>query len=383
MARAYLTRLLGVGPAGAPADWEEAVRLVEFHGLEGLAVARARESAATGAGPGDALPPDVAARWEPLYHMQGLHATLLLESADRARAALAAAGVASLLFKGAALVSDGTYPDAGARRMDDVDLLVPLARAALAVETLSAAGFSPVTPWSPERVGWAEALTFHDGAAPPGATLALDVHWRTRYDRLRFGGEEESTLWGGADLERGLPAPEPHLVLGAEHLLKHLRFKTHLAAFGDLARLAGRARDWDRVAALAGRSRLAAGISAILAILAREMGSPVPSGMIRRVPGRGLAQEISPRSLAGRVRPVEGRLAGIAWRWRLLGAPGRVAADLVEAVFPSAAWLQARYGRSGLAAWGRYATDVALWSAYRGRSPASPHQELFDPRARE
>lgn len=377
MARDYLTRLLGTGPAGSPRDWEEAVRLVELHGLEGLAVARAREPG----GPG--LPLDVRLRWESAYREQGLRATLLLEAAARARAALAATGIPSLVYKGGALVADGTYADPGARRMDDVDLLVPFRLAAGAVEALAAVGFAPVSDWAPDRTAWAEALAFHDLAAPIGTALALDLHWRTQYDRLRFGGPGESPLWEGADVDRGLPAPEPHLTLIAEHLLKHLRFKLHLAAYGDLARLAGRVRDWDRVAALAARSRFEMGIRTLLAVVARDLGAPVPEPLLRGVAGGALARELAPRALAGRDRAVEGRLAGIAHRWRLLGTPGRIAADVADAAFPSASWLRARYGRSGPTAWARYVADVALWSAYRTRSPASPHQELFDPRARE
>ena len=34
--------------------------------------------------------------------------------------------------------------------------------------------------------------------APGGTALALDLHWRTQYDRLGFGGPGESIRWEGA-----------------------------------------------------------------------------------------------------------------------------------------------------------------------------------------
>lgn len=376
MATDFVVELLGAGTPPPAAHWATAARLIRFHGLEGLAFAQHR-----GAG-GRVLPDGLAREFEPVYRAQGLHTTLLLDSAARARTILADAGIGALLFKGAALVLDGTYGDPGARRMDDVDLLVSAAAAEGAVAALREGGFEPITGWNPERVGWVDAVTLDDTRAPPGMALTLDLHWRTEYDRLRFGGRSESVLWKGADLDRGTPAPEPHFVLIAEHLLKHLRFMIHLAAFADLARLAGRVRDWDTVEALTRRSRLEVGIRALFSVVARDLGASVPRPLADGVSGR-LGRDLAPAALVGRVRPVEGRLPGIAHRWRLLGSGRRIATDLGEAAFPPHAWLEARYGRGGVAGWARYVTDVVRWSVYRGRSPASPNQELFEPTERD
>jgi hypothetical protein len=379
----FVIGLLAAGQPRVAEDPAGDAALVRFHLLEGLCVARARASGLP------LLPADLLGEMEPAYRTQGLLTTLVVETAHRARGVLGEASIPSVLFKGAALVADGTYADPGSRRMDDADLLVPPEAALAAVEALMDAGFRPVTPWDPATVAWSDAVTLHDAEAPPGTTAALDLHWRTGYDRLRFGGERPSVLWVGADADTGFPAPEPHLVLAGEHLLKHLRFKTHLAAYGDLARLAGRVTDWDRVAALTGESRLSRGIRALLGVVQRDLGAPVPGGVWRGAGGRAgaghgrLSRELAPAALVGRRRPVEGRLAGIAHRWRLLGSPGRVMGDVVEAAFPPGRWLQARYGRTGVQAWLRYVADVMRWAVYRGRSPASPNQDLFDPRGRE
>lgn len=378
MSAEFIVGLLRLGDPTPAEDPREAVRLLCLHGLEGLAVARNREVG------GGLLPPGVVSDLEPLYRAQGLASTLILETARRARAVLSGRHIDSLLFKGAALVADGTYPDPGARRMDDADVLVHPADAVRAVDALLDSGFEPVTGWDPAKVGWSDAVALHDGRSPPGTVAALDVHWRTDYDRLRFGGAGESGLWEGCDIGAGLPVAEEHLVLVAEHLLKHLRFKIHVAAFGDMVRIAAAVQDWDAVEGIIQRSRLAHGLRALLAVLARDFDAPVPRALSNRVSGP-LADLLAPAALIGRVRPVQGqgRLAGIGHRWRLLGSLSVIAADVAEAAFPPNAWLRSRYGRGGAGAWLKYLADVGRWAVYRGRSPASPNQELFDARARE
>lgn len=383
----FITRLLSVGPPGAPSCTEEDVRAVEFHGLEGLAVARDRESEA------GFLPGGIREAWEPIYRARGFVTALTVESGRRAQALLKGRGMESVLFKGAALVADRTYADPGARRMDDADVVVAPEAAAAAVTALKEGGFEPVVPWSPDRVDWVDALTFHDSQAPSGVSTAVDLHWRTRYDTLRFGGNGRSVLLqdrtdSGASLAAGpgghggLPAPEPHLVIIAEHALKHLRFRIHLAAFGDAARVAAQVEDWGRVEELVQKSRLEAGLRAFLAVTAEELEAPVPPQLFAGA-AAGLRRELSLEALVVHRRAAEGRLGGILHRWRLLGSPGKILGDMAEAAFPSGAWLRARYGRGGVRAWARYVADVGRWAVYRGRSPASPHQELFDPRARE
>ena len=177
--------------------------------------------------------------------------------------------------------------------------------------------------------------------------------------------------------------PEPHLVCVLEHFLKHLRFKVHLTAVGDMARLADRVEDWDRVVALANRSRLRRGLFSLLAALRRDVRAPIPQGVVGGTLGEPLVDRLAPKNLMGRVRPAEGRMAGLVDRWRMLDGPGAVLKDIAEAAFPPSAWLDARYGRRGPAGWLQYVRDVYRWSGYAGRSPASPNQELFAPTARD
>ena len=123
-----------------------------------------------------------------------------------------------------------------------------------------------------------------------------------------------------------------------------------------------------------------AGLAAIILIYGQAQGDEksMPA------PAKGdLGLSLAPTALLGKRRVVEGRLSGLVHRGRLLGSPGALFADLQEAMFPPARWLVARYGSRGARGWARYAADIARWMTYRGRSPASPNQELFDPRAHE
>lgn len=396
-ARALVLALLGPGgEAGARAvqaatreldreAWEAVLELVDLHGLGALAASRA----------GDAMPEPVRRALEPGHRRASLHTLLLLETAARAREALRSAGIPSLLYKGGALVAGGAYREPGARPMDDVDLVVPPDRAREAVGALVDAGFRPWTEWSASRIDWADSAAFDDPASPGGMPLTVDLHWRTEYGALRFGDPSGgSVLWEGAETEAGVPAPEPHLVVVAEHVLKHLRFRSHLHGLADLGLLAARVRDWERVAAILEGRRLAHAVGVLLEGAALELEHPIP----RRVPraviregwaarkGRGL---IRPSRLLGRRRPVDGRAAGLLFRWLLAGSSADVLRDVAEAAFPDRGWLRARYGGEGAAGpgpletarlWLRYLADVGGWLVYRRRSPASPHQSLFHPR---
>ncbi len=372
--RTFLECLVGLDVPEPPSDPEEAGRLIRWYGLEGLAVSRHRAE-------GPFLSSELSAELEPAYHVRGLATTLILESAHRAISALDSSGLSPVLFKGAALVGSGIYADAGARRMDDADLVVPFVEGPAAVAALIAAGFRPLREWSPSTTGWSDALTLHDTSGPAGSPCAIDLHWSTAYDRLRFGGGTDSILVERPTGHRA--EPEAHLVVTAEHLLKHLRFRVHLAAYADLARLATAVGDWDRVGDLVGRSRFERGIRAVLEVTRTRLGASVPAHVLG--PGVGsLADTLAPSTLVKRsALGAGGRLAGIAHRWRLLGRPSHIARDVKDAAFPPDAWLNARYGRGGPMAWMQYVTDVLKWATYRGRSPASPNQHLFEARARD
>lgn len=109
--------------------------------------------------------------------------------------ALEQAGIATLLMKGAAFVADGRL-DAGMRPMNDVDVLVPSAKLAAAIEVLLAGGLEPVggvPPWyvadyAPRFVpshGFRDALD-----------RQLDLHWHVLHASCQADADE--AFWAAA-----------------------------------------------------------------------------------------------------------------------------------------------------------------------------------------
>lgn len=375
----FLLSLVGGRPRVPPGiDWNDAVDLLRSHGLEGLAVAAHRER--------ELLPPEVVASLEPAYRVTGLHSTLSLEAARRARGALAGAGIAALLYKGAALLEDGTYADPGARRMDDADLLIPPGRADGAVRCLREAGFETWSPWEPARVRWLDSVTLTDVEAPPGVReVSVDLHWRVRYGSVRFGEARGlELLWEGADAERGLPAPGPHLLVVMEHFLKHLRILVHFPGLADLVRICRRTEDWSWVLERARRHPSARAYGVVFEFLHRELGASVPDAALELGGGpwsRRLSRRaLEPRRLVRAGAPAGGRIRGLLFRWLLRGSSLDAAGEVVRTALPGPGWLRARYGspEASLARlYLRYWREVIGWAAGRGPSPVSPNQELL------
>lgn len=387
--RAFVLSLLGPRPRSpGGVEWVRAVELLRLHHLSGLAVSRSRAAA------GGLLPQEVERELEADFRAVEMSTTLRLEAGERARELLEGAGIPALYFKGAALVRSGAYPGPGARPMDDVDLLVPAGRAREAARVLAAGGFRPWVPWNEGREGWLDSFTLTLENGPPGVSQVVDLHWRAEYGDLRFGvaGSEPGALWRDARLDEGLPAPEPHLLVVAEHVLKHLRYQAHFRGLADLTLLAGEVEDWDRFLDLARGRPQAPAVGLLLDLAREELEAVVPSRVASALGGRGPWMRparflIRPGRLLGRRRPVPGRASGLLLRWLLAGSPARAAGDAVRAAFPRPEWLRARYGagprEASLARLrARYWADLVRWLLYRGRSPASPNQELFGPRER-
>lgn len=372
--------LLAGDPSPDPScDRDDVRTLLLRTGLDGLAVALHRDT--------PFLPRSLARALEPRYLATSLHSTLTLESARRARRLLSGAGIDVLLYKGAALLDAGVHPDPGGRRMDDADLLVHPERADEAVRVLAESGYEPWEPWEPGRLRWLDSVTLTDGHAPSAAEdVTVDLHWRLQYRSLRLGeaGEPESEpdpLWDGADRDRGVPADGPHLVVVAEHLLKHLRVRAHLPGLADLVRLSDRIDDWDAVLARLERRRDAQAFGLLFAVLREDLGAAVPESATRLGgdgwPRRWMRSLLEPVRLVRRVGPADGRARGLLFRWLLGGSLRQAFADVVRTGLPGARWLRARYGSPTVPTPGllvRYWGDLLRWMAHRGRSPVAPNQ---------
>lgn len=197
----------------------------------------------------------------------------LFHAGAQALRALEAAGVPTMLLKGAALVAEDPTL-AGVRPMDDIDVLVPEARLPAAVRALEEAG------WQARDRRPLEVLTnrFHSTEIrhPDGAEL--DLHWRPF-----VAGASDPALWrdarparlaGAATL---VPSAGDQLVLSCLHGLgwdpAPLRWIVDAML---IMRGAGDQLDWDGVLERARVWNDARALRDTLTVLARDFAAPVP-----------------------------------------------------------------------------------------------------------
>jgi hypothetical protein len=118
---------------------------------------------------------------------------LVLARVSRLASQFAAAGISVMAIKGAALTIRD-YRDPGVRPMDDVDLAVPIARAAAAIDLLITSGWLPeATPLTATRVMGAAAQ----------ARWAAETRQRSRFDDAYFGTRHAHGFraTGGGDID--------------------------------------------------------------------------------------------------------------------------------------------------------------------------------------
>ncbi len=228
----------------------------------------------------EAFDAEVAGRLKGLYRRSWSQNQLNFKRAAAAIGVLEGAGIETLTIKGASL-SVLSYRDAGARPMDDADALVPLARAAAAIEALRGAG------WRPERedpLAWTQVHHSLGFAGPDGGNL--DLHWFALWQPA-----DDAPLWraavpmelaGAATLA---PCPEDQLLLACVHgtpwsPLPPFRW---IADALTVIRSEGSELDWERIGAEAERRRLTVATGAALSYLAEEFGAPVPDGLLARL----------------------------------------------------------------------------------------------------
>ncbi len=364
------------GPIPGPDQVPVVADLFRLHRLAGLAYTWALR-----AGPEADL---LAQALESTYRRQQLAGTMVQESAERALRALASAGIPALVFKGAALVRSGIYEDCGERPMDDADLLVRPEQAQTAVRALEAEGFSPWQPWKQGRERWSDAFTLRDTTVPSAFPCDIDLHWRTEYGSLRFGSGG-SPLWDASDSERTTPAPESHLLVVAEHFLKHLRVRPHLLAYADIGRLCRAVGSWDAFERLASGRWWSPAVGLVLDVMRADLDAPVPQAVIQHLvagrPGiRKAVHLVRPSAYVGRGVSAETRVSGMGQRWRLGPGPAGAFKELVGTAFPPGTWLRSRYGSgSRITLQLRHGLALLGWASGSGTSPLSPNQESPDP----
>lgn len=215
------------------------------------------------------------------------HNQMLLQGASHALAALHAAGIDTIVLKGAAMIA-GWYRDAGLRPLGDVDILVPTAQARAAVACLAEAGWRPqgTTP----RV-LCEVHLRHLNAWAFGRTAghSVDLHWHMLSQAHQT--DADAAYWARAAPAR--IAGQDTRVLCAEDQLFHACAHGMQARSADrfswpadaawILRASGKAFDWDRVVALARQTRLTLQLALCLRFLRDEIALDVPGSAIEEL----------------------------------------------------------------------------------------------------
>lgn len=223
---------------------------------------------------------EVAGRLKGLYRRSWSHNQLIFKRAAAAIGVLEAAGIETIVIKGASLAAL-SYGDVGVRPMDDVDVLVPIERTREAIEALTAAGWSP---GHDDPLAWTEVHHSLGFAGSEGGEI--DLHWFALWQPAR-----DEPLWRAslpmelAGAATRAPCPADQLLLACVHgtpwsPLPPFRWIADAAA---VIRSAGGALEWERLVAEAERRGLTVACGAALSYLREEFGLAVPESALGRL----------------------------------------------------------------------------------------------------
>lgn len=225
----------------------------------------------------DSLDAEVSGRLKGLYRRSWSHNQLTFKRAAEAISALHGAGIETLVIKGASLALL-SYGDVGARPMDDVDVLVPIERAAEAIGVLSGSGWSA---GHADPLAWTQVHHSLDFAAPDSGHV--DLHWFALWQPA-----SDEKLWQAAvamelaGVTTRAPCPADQLLLACVHgtpwsPLPPFRW---IADAITVIRSAGEELEWERLVEEASRRRLTIATAAALAYLREEFGAAVPESAL-------------------------------------------------------------------------------------------------------
>lgn len=205
---------------------------------------------------------------------------LLLHAAGLAVAGLEAAGIPTLILKGAALI-DGYYRDPAMRPMTDVDVLVPNHRADAALSLLGHHGWRADVRADAQFRRVRHAVALRD---PSGRTL--DLHWAIHEDDCRPGADDD--VWARAvpacigTVTTLAPSAESLLLNVIGHGAKSPEGAIRWVADASLIIRAGSV-DWDRLVEEAMERRFVVRTRSCLAYLAGALGVSIPREVVERL----------------------------------------------------------------------------------------------------
>lgn len=195
---------------------------------------------------------------------------------------LAQAGIATLVLKGGALVTE-RYQDLGLRPMSDLDIAVPTSQAATAVHLLARAGWTAHARITPAFIRMQHAAVVRE----TGTALRCDLHWHVYWECC--GPEADDDLWAASvplDFEgvatRTL-APADQLLHLCVHGSRRARRSPLLWIPDTLLVLRAGGLDWPRFLEQARRRRFVLRTSSMLAYLSRTFGAPIPDEVLTQL----------------------------------------------------------------------------------------------------
>lgn len=321
-----LARWIADPAAPAPAWRDDDPATLAAHGLDGLAAKRIADHH------GDAP----AALSDALRHRRAAHIAAELAARpalDHALAALAAAGLDPLLFKGEALARS-LYPDPGTRVRGDADVWVAASGFDVACAQLAALG------WHRAPAADGEWLQPERSYLAPAGPARIDLHRRLLSQPLLDRALDAAAIRSRGVRLAGIVTPEPAdaLLIACAHLVGHHADAPRAIWLFDLHRLAADAPALDRAAARA----IEAGIGGLLGHALRTsralFGTTLPDPLLDGLEAAGGAERsarlLRPLSPAARLAFDFATLPG--WRAR--------ATWLHELLAPDDAWLRRREG---------------------------------------
>jgi Uncharacterised nucleotidyltransferase len=258
-------------------------------------------------------------------------------------AALAAAGVETLLLKGAALVTR-YYGDPGLRPMNDFDVAVPAAAAVEAVAVLERSGWSSVYRITPSFRRVKHAALFEDQGR-----RHCDLHWRILEESPQAAADED--LWSASDAIE-FQGQRTRILSPADQLL---HVCVHGARWAPEAGIrwiadamliiAAGGIDWRRLVDGAGTRRFVLRMRETLEFLRTAMAAPIPDTVVADLRAR---PETRLERLERRILSREHRLLGglpLYWCHHVRGHDG-VPLPTAAATFPR--YLQHTWGLEAL-----------------------------------
>ena len=290
--------------ASAPLDWDAAARLAIRHGLGALMHRNLAAAAAD-------VPKSAAAALWARAEWAGKRGHAMAAELERIAAALAAAGVQFVSFKGP-LLAERLHRDTGLRESGDLDFLVHPRDVTAARAVLESLGYAGVATLDSERERlWLGSPLRHELAfSNPQSACMVELQWRANPE-LNVPALDDATWWDRAPTFewRGhemtaVPADEELLAL-LVHGTKH--FWGSLDWLVDIAEISRRAdAPWPRLVHLARRHRAVRRVALGIDLAHRLLQAPCPDLALQLVQEARIshvAEELVPRLLEPAFRP--------------------------------------------------------------------------------